>query len=135
MAIRPFTRSFTQQEPIPEDAIAAAVEVMQTGRLHRYNTAPGEESQAAALEREVAAWQGSRFALACASGGAALRIALRAAGIGLGDTVLTNGFTLAPVPGPSSPSARVRCWSRSTRTCASIWMISKPGSRGTGRRR
>lgn len=99
MAIRPFARSFTQQEPIPEDAIAAAVEVMRSGRLHRYNTAPGEESQASALEREVAAWQGSRFALACASGGAALRIALRAAGIGPGDTVLTNAFTLAPVPG------------------------------------
>lgn len=99
MDIRPFSRSFTQQEPIPEDAIAAAVEVMRTGRLHRYNTAPGEVSQVSALERETAAWQGSTYALACASGGAALRIALRAAGIGAGDVVLTNAFTLAPVPG------------------------------------
>jgi hypothetical protein len=32
-----FTGSFTQQEPIPEAAIEAAVEVMRTGRLHRYN--------------------------------------------------------------------------------------------------
>lgn len=99
MTIPPFTRSFTQQEPIPEDAIAAAIEVMRSGRLHRYNTAPGEESQVAALEREVAAWQGSAYALACASGGAALRMALRAAGIGTDDVVLTNAFTLAPVPG------------------------------------
>lgn len=36
-----FTGSFTQQEPIPEDAIEAAVAVMRHGRLHRYNTAPG----------------------------------------------------------------------------------------------
>lgn len=99
MAIAPFTRSFTQQEPIPEEGIAAAIEVMRSGRLHRYNVAPGEESEVSALERDVAAWQGCAYALACGSGGAALRIALRAAGIGAGDTVLTNAFTLAPVPG------------------------------------
>ena len=99
MALAPFTGSFTRQEPIAEDAVAAAVEVLRSGRLHRYNTAPGEEAQAAALEREFAAWQGSAFCLACASGGAAMQIALRAAGIGAGDAVLTNAFTLAPVPG------------------------------------
>lgn len=99
MAIAPFTRSFTQQEPIPEEGIAAAIAVMRSGRLHRYNVAPGEESEVSALEREVAVWQGCDYALACSSGGAALRIALRAAGIGAGDTVLTNAFTLAPVPG------------------------------------
>ena len=59
MALAPFTGSFTQQEPIGEDAIAAAVAVMRSGRLHRYNVAAGEESQAAELEREFAAWQGS----------------------------------------------------------------------------
>ena len=95
----PFAGSFTQQEPIPEDAIEAAVAVLRSGRLHRYNTAPGEEGQAAALEREFAAWQGATHCLACASGGAAMQIALRAAGIGPGDVVLTNAFTLAPVPG------------------------------------
>ena len=99
MAIDPFTGSFTQQEPIADDAIEAAVAVMRSGRLHRYNVGPGEEAQAAALEREFARWQGSAYALACASGGAAMQIALRAAGIGVGDSVLTNAFTLAPVPG------------------------------------
>lgn len=99
MALAPFTRSFTQQEPIPEEGIAAAIEMMRSGRLHRYNQAAGEESQVSALEREVAAWQGCAYALACGSGGAALRIALRAAGIGAGAAVLTNAFTLAPVPG------------------------------------
>ena len=37
-----FSGNFTQQEPLPEAAIAAALRVMQSGRLHRYNTAPGE---------------------------------------------------------------------------------------------
>lgn len=94
-----FTGSFTQQEPIPEEGIAAAIAVMRSGRLHRYNTAPGEESEAALLEREYAAWQGSRYCLAVASGGQAMQIALRAAGVRPGDAVLTNAFTLAPVPG------------------------------------
>lgn len=94
-----FSGSFTQQEPIPEDAIAAAVAVMRSGRLHRYNTAPGEMAEAAALEVDFAAFTGARYCLAVASGGAAMRIALRAAGVGQGDPVLTNAFTLAPVPG------------------------------------
>ena len=94
-----FSGSFTQQLPIPEDAIAAANAVMRSGRLHRYNMAPGEESEAMALEREYAAWQGARFCLAVASGGQAMQIALRAAGVEPGNAVLTNAFTLAPVPG------------------------------------
>ncbi|MGJ3262853.1 MAG: DegT/DnrJ/EryC1/StrS family aminotransferase [Salinarimonas sp.] len=94
-----FTGSFTQQEPIPEEGITAAVEVLRSGRLHRYNTAPGEESEAAKLERDYAAWQGSRYCLAVASGGQAMQIALRAAGVRPGDRILTNAFTLAPVPG------------------------------------
>lgn len=99
MARQRFTGNFTQQPPIPEAGIAAAVAVMRSGRLHRYNSAPGEESEAMALEREYAAWQGARFCLAVASGGQAMQIALRAAGVRAGDSVLTNAFTLAPVPG------------------------------------
>ncbi|NJM83205.1 MAG: aminotransferase class I/II-fold pyridoxal phosphate-dependent enzyme [Tabrizicola sp.] len=95
----PFTGSFTQQEPIPDAGIAAALEVMRTGRLHRYNIAPGEEPAAMALEREYAAWQGARYCIALASGGQAMQIALRAAGVRPGDKVLSNAFTLAPVPG------------------------------------
>ena len=38
MAIKAFTRSFTQQEPISQEAIDAATEVLKSGRLHRYNT-------------------------------------------------------------------------------------------------
>lgn len=94
-----FTGSFTQQEPIPPEAIAAAVRVMESGRLHRYNTAPGELAEAALLEEDFAAQTGARYCLAVASGGYALACALRAVGVGPGDRVLTNAFTLAPVPG------------------------------------
>ncbi len=94
-----FTRSFTQQEPIPEAAIEAANRVLRTGRLHRYNTAPDEIAETALLEEEFAAMTGARYALAVASGGYAMGAALRAIGVGQGDLVLSNGFTLAPVPG------------------------------------
>lgn len=94
-----FRGVFTQQEPIDEAAIAAAVAVLRSGRLHRYNVLPGEVSEAALLERDYAAWQGSRYCLACASGGQAMQLALRAFGLAAGAPVLTNAFTLAPVPG------------------------------------
>ena len=87
MSVRPFTRSFTQQEAIGEAAIAAAVEVMRTGRLHRYNIADGEVPAASALERAYADYQGSRYCLACASGGTALQLALRAAGLAPGEKI------------------------------------------------
>ena len=97
--MQPFTGSFTQQEPIADDAIAAAVEVLKSGRLHRYNTVDDELGTVAELEKAYAAYQGSSYCLACTSGGYAMATALRALGIGVGDRVLTNAFTLAPVPG------------------------------------
>jgi len=94
-----FEGSFTQQEPIPQEAQAAALEVLGHGRLHRYNLAPGEMGEVALLEQEFAAFTGARYCLAVTSGGYAMGCALRAAGVGAGDKVLTNAFTLAPVPG------------------------------------
>ena len=94
-----FTGSFTQQEPIPEEGIAAALAVLRHGRLHRYNTAPGEVAETALLEEEFAALTGAKYCLAVASGGYAMGCALRALGLQTGEAVLTNAFTLAPVPG------------------------------------
>ncbi len=91
-----FTKPFTRQEQIPEAAIAAAVAVLRSGALHRYGADP---SQVSALETEFAVQTGAAHALAVASGGYAMGCALRALGIGPGDPVLTNGWTLAPVPG------------------------------------
>ena len=89
-----FTGSFTQQPAIPQAGIDAAMAVLQSGRLHRYNIAPGEEPETMTLERDYARWQGAQYCLALASGGQAMQIALRAGGVRAGDAVLTNGFTL-----------------------------------------
>ena len=94
-----FGKSFTQQESLPEEAIAAAVRILESGRLHRYNSADGESSEVDLLEVEFAKYLGANYCLACASGGYALHIAMRAAGVVPGDRVLCNAFTLAPVPG------------------------------------
>ncbi|MGB7319777.1 MAG: aminotransferase class I/II-fold pyridoxal phosphate-dependent enzyme [Albidovulum sp.] len=94
-----FTGSFTQQEPIPEAGIEAALRVMRHGRLHRYNTVSDEIAETALLEEEFASFTGAKYCLSVASGGYAMGAALRALGIGPGDRVLTNAFTLAPVPG------------------------------------
>lgn len=94
-----FEKPFTLQEPIPEAGIEKAIEVMRSGRLHRYNTLGDELSEAALLEKEFADYQGADYCLACTSGGYALQIALRSAGVKVGDKVLANAYTLAPVPG------------------------------------
>ncbi|MBJ2151989.1 DegT/DnrJ/EryC1/StrS aminotransferase family protein [Paracoccus sp. IB05] len=94
-----FSGSFTQQEPIPEAGIAAALAVLRHGRLHRYNTQGDETAEAALLEEEFAAFTGARYCLGVASGGYAMGCALRAVGLEHGEAVLTNAFTLAPVPG------------------------------------
>ncbi|MEM7470814.1 MAG: DegT/DnrJ/EryC1/StrS family aminotransferase [Pseudomonadota bacterium] len=94
-----FTGSFTQQEPIPEAGIKAALAVLTHGRLHRYNVTDGELGETALLEQEFAALTGAKYALAVASGGYAMGCAMRATGVKAGDKVLSNGFTLAPVPG------------------------------------
>ena len=102
MSIKAFTRPFTQQEPINQEAIDAATKVLKSGRLHRYNTIENELSEVALLEEEYAKYQQSKYCLACASGGYAMSVALKAAGLKLGESVLTNTFTLAPVPGAIS---------------------------------
>lgn len=94
-----FEGSFTQQEPIPEAGIEAALAVLRHGRLHRYNTAGDEVAETALLEEEFAAFTEARYCVAVASGGYALGCALRAVGVAADAPVLTNAFTLAPVPG------------------------------------
>lgn len=94
-----FDKPFTQQEAIDEATIERIGDILRSGRLHRYNSLAGEPSEAALLEREYADYQGAKYCLACASGGYALAVALKAAGLQPGDKVLANAYTLAPVPG------------------------------------
>ena len=94
-----FTKPFTQQEAIPDAGIDRAVEIMKSGRLHRYNLVGDEDSDASCLEMEYAKWQGADYCLACTSGGYAIQLALRVCGVKPGDRILANAYTLAPVPG------------------------------------
>lgn len=94
-----FTNEFTKQEPIPEEGIRRAVEILQSGRIHRYNTAKGETSEAALLECEYADYVGAKYCVGISSCGSSIYVALKAVGVQPGDKVLCNSFTLAPVPG------------------------------------
>jgi dTDP-4-amino-4,6-dideoxygalactose transaminase len=99
MTPKAFTKSFTQQEPIGEEGIAAALRILKSGKLHRYNVEKGEKGEAALLEEAFAAYVGRRYCLACASCGSAMYLALKSVGVRAGDRVLCNAYTLAPVPG------------------------------------
>jgi len=99
MSTKRFTKDFTLQEPIPQAGVETAMAVMASGKLHRYNVAPGEKGEAALLEEAFAAYMGKPYCLALASCGSAMYIALKSAGVCPGDKVLCNAYTLAPVPG------------------------------------
>lgn len=95
-----FSKSFTEQAPLPAECLAAAQDVLNSACLHRYQQVGDDScSPVAALESEFAEWQGARYCLAVTSGGQAMQLAMRAVGVRPGDPVLTNAFTLAPVPG------------------------------------
>lgn len=94
-----FTKEFTKQESIPEEGINRAVELLRSGRLHRYNTDPSEESDVALLEKEFAEYVNAKYCVALSSCGSSMYVAMKSADVKLGDGVLSNAFTLAPVPG------------------------------------
>ncbi|MBX2884968.1 MAG: aminotransferase class I/II-fold pyridoxal phosphate-dependent enzyme [Granulosicoccus sp.] len=84
---------------LPEEAIESAISLMRTGRLHRYGEYSGTEPHAALFEREYADYVGSKYAVGVNSGGCAIFLGLKVAGVEPGDKVLVNAFNLAPVPG------------------------------------
>jgi dTDP-4-amino-4,6-dideoxygalactose transaminase len=84
---------------VPEAAMAAALALLRGGWLHRYGETLGDASDAALLEEEFAALTGARYCVGVNSCGSAMFLALRGSGVRPGDRVLTNGFTLSPVPG------------------------------------
>jgi dTDP-4-amino-4,6-dideoxygalactose transaminase len=83
-------------EPIPDAARAEVERLLATGDLFRY-TAPAD-APVALLERDFAAFLGSRFALAVSSCSAALFLAMKALDLPRGARVLIPAFTFAAVP-------------------------------------
>jgi dTDP-4-amino-4,6-dideoxygalactose transaminase len=89
----------TQQEPIPQAGVDAALALMASGKLHRYGETGGKPSEVSALEAQFAHELGVKYCVAMNSCGSTMFVALKAAGVKPGDAVLSNCFTLAPVPG------------------------------------
>lgn len=89
----------TWQEPIPPAGVQAALALLASGKLHRYGETGGAPSETSMLEAQFARELGTRYCVALNSCGAAMFVALRTAGVRPGDAVLSNCFTLAPVPG------------------------------------
>lgn len=94
-----FGKDLSTPDPIPDAAIARAVELMHSARLHRYGEQGQGASDASLLEQEFAAYTGSSYCVAVSSCGAAMFLALKALGVKPGDAVMTSSFTLSPVPG------------------------------------
>lgn len=68
------------------DALAEVVRSRQWGRLH-------EGSRTEAFERAFAEYQDAKFGIAVSSGTAALTVALKAAGIDMGDEIIVPAYT------------------------------------------
>lgn len=107
----------TTPEPIPEAGITRAVELMRSGRLFRYGELHADQLEASKLEAEFAAYLGARYCVALNSGGAAMFVALKCAGVEPGVKVLVNAFTLAPVPGAVAHAGGETVWVESTEDC------------------
>lgn len=89
---------FTRLDPIPQEGIVRAEAIMQSGKLFRYSGNRPEDSEVALLERDFAAYIGTRHALAVSSCTQAIELALLASGVKRGSRVLVPGFTFTAVP-------------------------------------
>ncbi len=96
---QPLQVDLSWQEPIPEAGVQAALALMHSGKLHRYGETDGKPSPVSQLEAAFARESGRPYCVALNSCGSAMFVALRSAGVRPGDAVLSNCFTLAPVPG------------------------------------
>ncbi len=96
--VRIVPADFTRFDPVPPEGIARAEAVMRTGHLFRYSDNRPEDCETALLERDFAAYLGTRFALAVSSCTQAIELALIACGVEPGSQVLVPGFTFTAVP-------------------------------------
>ena len=97
----------TWQEAVPQAGVQAALALMDSGKMHRYGETGAKPGEAAALEAQFAAELGLPYCVAMNSCGSTLFTALRCSGVRPGDKVLSNCFTLAPVPGAIAHAAAV----------------------------
>ncbi|GAX19988.1 UDP-4-amino-4-deoxy-L-arabinose-oxoglutarate aminotransferase [Fistulifera solaris] len=92
------TRDIKTPDPIPEEGQLAALELMKTGRLYRYNVASAEKSVVSQCEKDIADYTGHKYCVALNSCGSALMLLLKTTGLKHGGKVLSNAFTFGAVP-------------------------------------
>jgi len=91
-----FLKDWSAPDPNFSGARSKVDELLLSGRLHRYQGGVNHVSQA---EVAMAQYLGVKYCLGLNSGGSALFLALKLSGVTQGVPVLTNSYTLTPVPG------------------------------------
>ena len=92
------TRDIKTPDPIPEEGQLAALELMKTGRLYRYNVQKAEESVVSQCEMDICEYTGHKYCVALNSCGSALMLLLKTTGLKPGGKVISNAFTFGAVP-------------------------------------
>jgi aspartate/methionine/tyrosine aminotransferase len=85
-------------DPVPIEGQQAALDLMKTGRLYRYNISPGEQSVVSLCEKDVCDYTGFKYCVGLNSCGSALMLLLKTSGLKPGQKVLSNAFTFGAVP-------------------------------------
>jgi len=91
-------RDIKTPDPVPVAGQEAALALMKTGRMYRYNIGKGEESVVSQCEIDLAAYTGHKYCVALNSCGSAIMLMMKCAGLQPGDEVLSNAFTFGAVP-------------------------------------
>lgn len=92
------TRDIKTPDPIPEEGQRAALELMKSGRLYRYNVNKAEESAVSQCEQAISEYTGHKYCVGLNSCGSAIVLLLKTTGLKHGGKVLSNAFTFGAVP-------------------------------------
>lgn len=93
-----FNKNMGLADPVPNEGIKRAVEILKKSDLYRYGTPSTEVSETTQLEKDFAKYTGAKYALAVNSCSSALFLSLISSGIKPGDEVLVPAVTFTAVP-------------------------------------
>lgn len=93
-----FNKNMGLADPIPNEGIKKAVEILKKSDLYRYGTPSTEVSETTQLEKDFAKYTGAKYALAVNSCSSAIFLSLISSGIKPGDEVLVPAVTFTAVP-------------------------------------
>lgn len=93
-----FNKNMGLADPVPEEGIKKAGEILRKSDLYRYGTPSTEVSEVTQLEKDFAKYVGTKYALAVNSCSSAIFLSLIGSGIKPGDKVLVPAVTFTAVP-------------------------------------